>query len=56
LLHELEADTAGGGDERDAPAAERSFDDLGAPHDVVAHELGIEIVGEQGRMEEALVG
>ena len=41
-------------DERDAAPAERALDDLRPPDDVVAGELGVEIVGEQRRVQEAL--
>src|SRR5438132_12262481 len=56
LLHELEADTARRIDERDAAFSEWAFDDRGTPHDRVAFELRVEVVGEQCGMEEPFGG
>ena len=54
LLHEFEPDATGGVDEGDAPRPEGALDHLGSPDHLVALQLGVEIVGEQGRVEEAL--
>src|SRR6266566_4355756 len=56
LFHELETDASGCGDERDSAAAERALDHGGAPHHVVAPELGLEVVGEERRVQEPFVG
>jgi hypothetical protein len=54
LLHELQPNATGRLDERDAATAERALDDLGAPDDGVPGELGVEVVGEQRRVQESL--
>ena len=57
LFHELESHPARCIDEDDAPRAERrSGDDIRPPYDVVARDLGIDVVGEERDVQEALVG
>jgi len=50
LLHELEADIARRIDECDAAFSEWAFDDRGTPHDRVAFELRVEVVGDEAEM------
>ena len=47
LLHELEPDTAGGFDERDAPGAEGTTHDARTPQNGVTSELRVEVVDEK---------
>ncbi len=54
LFHELEPDPTGGVDERYASLPERTLHDGRPPHHVMAVQLGVEVVGEQGRMQEPL--
>src|SRR5580658_7383576 len=56
LLHELEEDPTRRLHESDATGAERAADRAWSPQDRVAIELGIEVIDEQGRMQEAFVG
>src|SRR3984957_15941291 len=55
LLHEFETDAAGSLHESDPARAERAADRPRSPQDLVACQLGVEIVHEEGGVQEPLV-
>src|ERR1700734_277001 len=55
LLHELEADATRSLDEGNAPGAERAAHRPRPPEDVVARQLGVEIVHEERWVQKPLI-
>src|SRR5580700_6871106 len=54
LLHKLEADAAWSLDESDPPRPERTADDARSPEDVVVLQFRVQVVDEQGGVQEAV--